>query len=165
MISVAIMIAVEEPGSEFTKIGCPDRLTAQHTRGLLGGLSVIHQYEFHVTPPGATQNAASDEWEDIRWGSAEVISAVGSSQTDLFRPNRKCTFRLRRARLGCAQSLWPGSWTLVTCSRLCRVAVRLIIGSRLLTNCTWVSARYRKGSQDYTEVCGGCLLRLFIPKL
>src|ERR1700688_2658685 len=76
------MIAGEEPGSEFTKIGCPDRLTAQHTRGLLGGLSVIHQYEFHLTPPGATQNAASDEWEDIRWGSAEVISAVGSSQSD-----------------------------------------------------------------------------------
>jgi len=69
VISVAIMIAVEEPGSEFTKIGCPDRLTAQHTRGLLGGLSVIHQYEFHVTPPSAKQkmvlNGGARKFVDI----------------------------------------------------------------------------------------------------
>jgi hypothetical protein len=76
--SVAIMIAVEEPRSDFPKIGCPDRLTAQHTRGLFGGPLVIHQYEFHVASPSATRNAASDECEDIWWWSAEVISAVGS---------------------------------------------------------------------------------------
>jgi hypothetical protein len=79
VIGVAIMIAVEEPGSDFSKIGCPDRLTAQHTRGLLAGLPVIHQYEFHVAPPGATQNAASDEREDTRVGSNEVIPPVGLS--------------------------------------------------------------------------------------
>ena len=35
----------------------------------------------------------------------------------------------------------------VTCNRLFRVAVRLR-GSRPPTNCTWVSFRYRKGSED-----------------
>src|ERR1700722_14953933 len=42
---------------------------------------------------------------------------------------------------------------LVTCNRLFRVAVRLRV-SRPRTNCTWVSFRYRKGSEDYTSVCG-----------
>jgi hypothetical protein len=42
---------------------------------------------------------------------------------------------------------------LVTCNRLFRVAMRLR-GSRPPTNCTWVSFRYRKGSEDYTSVCG-----------
>jgi hypothetical protein len=45
----------------------------------------------------------------------------------------------------------------VTCNRLFRVAVRLR-GSRPSTNCTWVSFRYRKGSEDYTPVCGVCRL-------
>jgi hypothetical protein len=39
----------------------------------------------------------------------------------------------------------PGHF--VTCYRLFRVAVRLR-ESRAPTNCTWVSVRYRKGSQD-----------------
>jgi hypothetical protein len=107
VISVAIMIAVEEPGSDFSKIGCRDRLTAQHTRGLLGGLPVIHQYELHVASPGATRNAASDEWEDIRWESTEVISAVGSSfstrpfpvESEMYFPTSQGWSRLRSISL------------------------------------------------------------------
>ena len=53
MIGVAIMIAVEEAGSDFPQIASPDRSTTQHTEGLLVGRSVTHQYEFHVAPPGA----------------------------------------------------------------------------------------------------------------
>src|ERR1700733_16302697 len=101
------MIAVEEPGSDFSKISCPDRLTAQHTRGVPGWLPVIHQYEFHVAPPGATRNAASDEWEDIRLGSTEVISAVGLSfstrpfpvESEMYFPTSLVWSRLRSISL------------------------------------------------------------------
>jgi hypothetical protein len=53
VIGVAIMIAVEEVGSDFPQIASPHRLTTQHTGRLLVRRSVIHQYEFHVAPPGA----------------------------------------------------------------------------------------------------------------
>jgi hypothetical protein len=105
VIGVAIMIAVEEPGSDFSKIGCPDRLTAQHTRGLFTGLPVIHQNEFHVAPPGATQNAASDEWEDIRWGSAEVIppsdrlNPTFPAESEMYFPTSQGWSRLRSISL------------------------------------------------------------------
>jgi hypothetical protein len=35
--------------------------------------------------------------------------------------------------------------------------------SRPPTNCTWVSLRYRKGSEDYTPVCGVCLFAPTFP--
>jgi hypothetical protein len=35
--------------------------------------------------------------------------------------------------------------------------------SRPPTNCTWVSVRYRKGSEDYTPVCDVCRLRAAFP--
>ena len=69
VIGVAIMIAVEEAGSEFSQIASCNRFTTQHTRGLLAGRSVIHQYEFHVAPPNAKQNMASDGWKAFGGGA------------------------------------------------------------------------------------------------
>jgi hypothetical protein len=72
VIGVAIMIAVEQPGSNFPQKACSDWLTAQHTRGLLAGRPVIHQYEFQVAPPSAKQtrrrmggrNSAAERTDD-----------------------------------------------------------------------------------------------------
>jgi hypothetical protein len=61
VIGVAIMIAVEESGPDFSEIACLDWLAAQHTERLLAGSSAIHQYEFHVAPPSAKQNAVLNE--------------------------------------------------------------------------------------------------------
>jgi hypothetical protein len=69
VIGVAIMVAVEEPGPDFSEIACLDWLTAQHTERLLAGLPAIHQYEFHVAPPSAKQNTASDEREIFGGGA------------------------------------------------------------------------------------------------
>jgi hypothetical protein len=60
VIGVAIMIAVKEAGSDFPQIASPDRLTTQHTEGLLVGRSAIHHYEFHVAPPGAEPRLRQD---------------------------------------------------------------------------------------------------------
>jgi hypothetical protein len=69
MFGIAIMIAVEEPGPDFSEIACPDWLTTQHAEGLLAGPPVIHQYEFHVAPPNAKQNTVSDEREIFGGGA------------------------------------------------------------------------------------------------
>jgi hypothetical protein len=69
VIGVAIMIAVEDPGSDFSQIACPDWLTAQHTRGLFAGRPVIHQCEFHVAPPSVKQNTVSDGWKAFGGGA------------------------------------------------------------------------------------------------
>jgi hypothetical protein len=60
VIGVAIMIAVEEFGSDFSQIATPDRLTTQRTRRLLAGRPVIHTHEFHVAPPSAKQKLRRD---------------------------------------------------------------------------------------------------------
>ena len=69
VVGVAIMIAVEEPGPDFSEIACPDWLTAQQTERLLAGPPAIHQYEFHVAPPSAKQNTVSDGWKTFGGGA------------------------------------------------------------------------------------------------
>jgi hypothetical protein len=48
VIGVAIMIAVGEPCPDFSQIGRPDWLTAEHTERLRAGRPAIDQDESHV---------------------------------------------------------------------------------------------------------------------
>jgi hypothetical protein len=116
VIGVAIMIAVEEPGSDFSQIACPDWLTAQHTRGLFARRPVIHQYEFHAAPPSAKQNTASDGWKAFGGGSTEVICVVGLSlfnstfpaESEMYFPSLPGSSRLRSISLaGILDTLSP----------------------------------------------------------
>ena len=69
MIRIAIVIAVDEVRPDLSQVAFFDRLTAHHTDGLRARRPAIHQDEFHVAPPNAKQNTASDWWKTLGGGA------------------------------------------------------------------------------------------------
>src|SRR5437016_343107 len=53
---VTVVIAVGEPGCEFSQVALSDRLTAQGTEGSRLGRPAIHQDEFHCPSPNEKQS-------------------------------------------------------------------------------------------------------------
>ena len=58
---VTIVVAVGKLGSDFSKVGHPDRLATPYAVGLPTWRPAIHQNVSHVAPPNAKQNTVSDE--------------------------------------------------------------------------------------------------------
>jgi hypothetical protein len=69
VLCVAIVIAVDQIRPEFSQVACFDRLIALDTADLRTGQPAIHQYKFHVAPPNAKQNTASDGRETLGGGA------------------------------------------------------------------------------------------------
>ena len=65
MIGVAIVIAVGEVRPDFSQVACFDRLQTARTEGPWARRPAIHQDEFHVRPPNATQCAVAEEWKTL----------------------------------------------------------------------------------------------------
>jgi hypothetical protein len=65
MIGVAIVIAVGEVRPDFSQVTCFDRPQTARTKRPWARRPAIHQDEFHVTPPNATQCAVAKEWETL----------------------------------------------------------------------------------------------------